>query len=237
VTIANLKSKTDPSASRRSALSAVERVKNRSGFTLIEVTIAITLLTLIVLMLYGSFYLGERAMAKAQARSDQSQSLRTFEGFLAGYIHSAYPYRATTRDPSVYFIGDDRSVEFISSLSNGLGGRGMAKVRIEADLAGGGGSTLTLEEEMPVRVSDKELGIGGGGGGGYRNSIVLAEGLRSFRIEYLDPQSEDENWAEEWDGRQRRALPRAVRLSFRGDRGNEVRWVFPIMIAVLGASS
>jgi general secretion pathway protein J len=220
VTITNLKSK----------------IKNRSGFTLIEVTIAITLLTLIVLMLYGSFYLGERAMAKAQARSDQSQSLRTFEGFLAGYIHSAYPYRATTRDPSVYFIGDDRSVEFISSLSNGLGGRGMAKVRIAADLAGRGGSTLTLEEEMPVRVSDKELGIGGGGGG-YRNSIVLAEGLRSFRIEYLDPQSEDENWAEEWDGRQRRALPRAVRLSFRGERGGEVRWVFPIMIGVLGASS
>ena len=209
--------------------------KRQSGFTLIEVTIAITLLTLIVLMLYGSFYLGERAMAKAQARSDQSQSLRTFEEFLAAYIHSAHPYRATTRDPAVYFIGDDRSVEFISSLSNGLGGRGMAKVRIAADSAGSGGSTLTLEEEMPVRVSDKELG--GGGGGGYRNSIVLAEGLRSFRIEYLDPQSEDEHWAEEWDGRQRRALPRAVRLSFRGDKGNEVRWVFPIMIGVLGASS
>lgn len=210
------------------------KIKNRSGFTLIEVTIAITLLTLIVLMLYGSFYLGERAIAKAQARSDQSQSLRTFEEFLAAYIHSAHPYRATTRDPAVYFIGDDRSVEFISSLSNGLGGRGMAKVRIAADSAGSSGATLTLEEEMPVRVSDKELG---GGGGGYRNSIVLAEGLRSFRIEYLDPQSEDEHWAEEWDGRQRRALPRAVRLSFRGDKGNEVRWVFPIMIGVLGASS
>jgi len=210
--------------------------KIENGFTLIEVTIAITLLTLIVLMLYGSFYLGERAMAKAQARSDQSQSLRTFEEFLAAYIHSAHPYRATTRDPAVYFIGDDRSVEFVSSLSTGLGGRGMAKVRIAADSAGRGGSTLTLEEEMPVRVSDKELG-GGGGGGGYRNSIVLAEGLRSFRIEYLDPQSEDEHWAEEWDGRQRRALPRAVRLIFRGERGGEVRWVFPIMIGVLGASS
>jgi general secretion pathway protein J len=212
--------------------------KIESGFTLIEVTIAITLLALMVLMLYGSFYLGERAMAKAQARSDQSQSLRTFEEFLAAYIHSAHPYRPTTRDPAVYFIGDDRGVEFVSSLSTGLGGRGMAKIRIAADLAGRGGSTLTLEEEMPVRVSDKELGGGlGAAGGGYRNSVILAEGLRSFRLEYLDPQSQDEHWTEEWDGRQRRALPRAVRLSFRGERGGEVRWVFPIMIAVLGASS
>ncbi|HEY3306701.1 MAG TPA: prepilin-type N-terminal cleavage/methylation domain-containing protein [Candidatus Binatia bacterium] len=204
------------------------------GFTLIEVTIAITLLALIVLMLYGSFYLGERAMAKAQERSDQSQSLRSFEEFLAAYIHSAHPYRPTTRDPAVYFIGDDRSVEFVSSLSTGLGGRGMAKIRIAADSAGSSGATLTLDEEMPVRMSDKGLGSGGGG---YRNSIVLAAGLRSFRIEYLDPQSENENWVDEWDGRQRRALPRAVRLSFHGDRRNEVRWVFPIMIGVLGASS
>jgi general secretion pathway protein J len=211
------------------------KIQNRSGFTLIEMTIAITLLSLMVLMLYGSFYLGERAMAKAQARSDQSQSLRTFEELLAAYIHSAHPYRPTTRDPAVHFIGDDKSVEFVSSLSNGLGGRGMAKVRIAADLGGRGGSTLVLEEEMPVRVSDKEFGSSGGGG--YRNSIVLAEGLRSFRIEYLDPQSEDEHWAEEWDGRQRRSLPRAVRLSFRGERGGEVRWVFPVMIGVLGASS
>ncbi|MGH7766140.1 MAG: prepilin-type N-terminal cleavage/methylation domain-containing protein [Candidatus Binatia bacterium] len=214
------------------------KAKIESGFTLIEVTIAITLLAMMVLMLYGSFYLGERAMAKAQQRSDQSQSLRTFEEFLAAYIHSAHPYRPTTRDPAVYFIGDDRSVEFVSSLSTGLGGRGMAKMRLAADSAGSSGATLTLEEEMPVRVSNGGLGGGlGAAGGGYRNNIVLAEGLRSFKIEYLDPQSEDELWVDEWDGRQRRALPRAVRLSFHGDRRNEVRWVFPIMIGVLGASS
>jgi general secretion pathway protein J len=212
--------------------------QNRSGFTLIEVTIAITLLALMVLMLYGSFYLGERAMAKAQARSDQSQSLRTFEEFLGAYIHSAHPYRVSSRDPAVYFIGEDRSVEFVSSLSTGLGGRGMAKVRIAADLAGSRGATLVLEEEMPVRVIDRGLDGGlGAGGGGFRNNIVLAEGLRNFKIEYLDSQNQDENWADEWDGRQRRALPRAVRLSFRGEQGNEVRWVFPIMIGVLGASS
>ena len=203
----------------------------QSGFTLIEVTIAITLLALIVVMLYGSFYLGERAMAKAQARSEQSQAVRTFEEFLAQYIHSAHPYRASARNPGVYFIGDDRSVEFISSLSVGLGGRGMAKVRVSSELAGNQGATVTLEEEMPVRVSEKDIGAGGG----YRNSIVIAEGLRGFRIEYLDSESENESWVDEWDGQQRRKLPRAIRLVYRGDGGQEVRRVFPIIIGMLNS--
>jgi general secretion pathway protein J len=204
--------------------------KIQNGFTLIEVTIAITLLVLIVMMLYGSFYLSERAVAKAQARADESQSLRTFEQFLGGYIRSAYPYRPLLRDAAVYFKGDDRSVEFVSALSTSLGGRGMSKVRISSELVGNRGATLTLEEEMPVRVSDNS-----GGGAGYRNSIPLAEGLRGLRFEYLDsdPQAQDENWFDEWDGRQKRALPRAVRLVYRGDGGREISWTFPIMMKVL----
>ncbi len=203
--------------------------KIQNGFTLIEVTIAITLLVLIVTVLYGSFYLSERAVAKAQERADRSQSLRTFEQFLGGYLRSAYPYRASPRDPTLYSNGDDRGVEFISSLSTSLGGRGMSKVRISSDLVGNRGATLTLEEEMPVRVGDK------GGSGGFRNSLVLAEGLRGVRFEYLDsdPQSKGEDWFDEWDGRQKRALPRAVRLVYQGDDGREINWTFPIMMKVL----
>jgi hypothetical protein len=181
-------------------------------------------------ILYGSFFLSERAAAKAQARADVSQSLRTFEEVLGGYIRSAYPYRSNPRDPAVYFAGDDRSVEFISSLSTGLGGRGMSRVRISAELEGSRGATLILEEEMPVRVGDKATG------GGYRNNILLAQGLSGLRFEYLDPgtdpQKPEETWVDEWDGKQKRVLPRAVRLVYQGERG-DVRWTFPVMMRVL----
>lgn len=200
------------------------------GFTLVEVVLAIALFAVLVGILYGSFFLSERAAAKAQARADVSQSLRTFEEVLGGYIRSAYPYRSSPRDPAVYFTGDDRSVEFISSLSTGLGGRGMSRVRISAELEGGRGARLMLEEEMPVRIGDKATG------GGYRNNILLAEGLSGLRFEYLDPgtdpQKPEETWVDEWDGKQKRVLPRAVRLVYRGERG-DVRWTFPVMMRVL----
>ena len=203
------------------------------GFTLIEVVLSIVLFAVLVGILYGSFYLSERAAAKAAARADMSQSLRTFEEVLGGYIRSAYPYRSNSRDPSVYFIGDDRTVEFVSSLSTGLGGRGMARVRISAELEGNRGATLVLEEEMPVRVGDKAMG-----GGGYRNNILLAQGLSGLRFEYLDPGSDpqkpEETWVDEWDGKQKRSLPRAVRLVYHGER-DDVRWTFPVMMRVLSS--
>ena len=206
-----------------------EKFKIQRGFTLVEVTIAITLLALMVLMLYGSFHLGERAATKAAARAEESQTLRTRQEFLAGYIRSAYPYRATPRDPSVYFSGAESGLEFISSLSNGLGGRGMSKIRI----AWAGPGALTLEEEMPARVDPLGSANPQASAGGYRNRLVLAEDAGALRIEYLDSQSNVESWVGEWDGRQRKALPRAVRLNYKDEKGEEVRWTFPIMMSAL----
>jgi general secretion pathway protein J len=214
--------------------------QNERGFTLLEVIIAITLLAMMLGILYGTFYLSDRAVVRAQARADESQSIRAREDMLAIYIRSAFPYRLNPRDASVYFVGTDRDVEFISALSTGLGGRGMSRVRIFSDLGSGGYAALTLEEEMPVRVGERSSG-----GGGYRNNILLAEGLRGLRFEYLDPGTDQqnqpqlnqlqsqENWVDSWDGKEKRALPRAVRLVFRGDRGEEVRWTFPVMMRVL----
>jgi len=57
--------------------------------------------------------------------------------------------------------------------------------------------------------------------------------MREVRFAYLDPQAEDEKWEDRWDGRERRVLPRAVGISFLNASGEEVRWVFPLMMTVL----
>lgn len=199
------------------------------GFTLIELTIAMTLLALIAMTLYGAFYLGQRAVVKAQVRSEESHRLRSVGDLLAGYIHSAYPYRFSRETPSIYFSGQGNRLEFVSALSSGMGGRGMSRIGILWDNEGEGAGLLTLVEEIPVRLG------GEGESGGYRNDVVLGRGIREFHIDYLDPQSrsEEEQWVDQWDGAERRVLPRAVRLSYRGEKGEEVQLVFPIMLSVL----
>lgn len=201
--------------------------KIQKGFTLIEVTIAMTLLALMVMILYGAFYLSHRAVEKAQARSEESQRVRSVGDLLAGYIRSAYPYRFSLQDPAIFFSGAENRLTFVSALSSGMGGRGMSEIIISWDGEGEGAGLLTLEEEIPVRLEGQEDGAG------YRNKVVLNQGVRGFRIDYLDPQSEEERWVEQWDGRERKVLPRAVRMNLRGERGEEINWVFPIMMSVL----
>ncbi len=202
------------------------KLKTQIGFTLIEVVISITLLALITMILYGAFYLGHRAKEKTEVRSEENLRLRTMDYLLGGYIRSAYPYRSSLKDPAVFFSGEKGHLTFISAISTGLGGRGMSKVSISWDEEPGRGGSLILEEEIPVRLEDH------GGNSGYKNSVVLQQGVKSFRIDYLDPKGEEESWIEEWEGRDRKILPRAIRFSILEDRG-EIRWVFPIMMSVL----
>ena len=201
--------------------------KIENGFTLIEVILAMTLLALLVAVLYSAFYLGHRAAEKVEARFEENQRLRSLGDFLGTYLKSAYPYRPSMREAAVFFSGEGERLTFVSALSIGMGGRGMAKVHLFLESGGETGGLLTVEEEIPVRVEEREESAG------HRNSLVLQQGVRELRLDYLDPQSEEERWVEQWDGKEKRTLPRAVRMSFRGQRGEEIQWVFPIMMSVL----
>lgn len=200
---------------------------SRAGFTLVEVVLALTIFALMGTILYGAFSLGQSAVEKTQGSFEKNQETRAFGDLLGSYIRSSYPYRASPQDASFFYEGEEDRLAFVSAFSLALGGRGMAKITIGWEEADNGNGSLRLAEELPVRVG------GESSEGGQRNHVVLREGVKELRIAYLDPQSQGENWEERWDATERKALPRAVRLSYRTGAGKEVRWVFPVMMSVL----
>jgi prepilin-type N-terminal cleavage/methylation domain-containing protein len=201
----------------------------QSGFTLVEVVLALTLFALIGLIVYGGFSLGHSAVERSQRKFESNQRLRSFADLVGSYIRSAYPYRLSAQDPSVFFVGEEDSLTFVSSFSLAMGGRGMGRVHIGLGTEENSASVLRLEEEVPVRLNNEETDQGG-----VRNGVGLQEGVSEFRIAYLDPQGSLDTWEERWDAKERKALPRAVRLSYRTSGGKEIRWVFPVMASVLG---
>ena len=203
---------------------------SQDGFTLIEVLLALTIFALMGTILYGAFSLGHGAVEKSQKSFETNQKLRAVDELLGSYIRSAFPYRSTPQSAPLLFTGESAELTFVSSFSLAMGGRGMAKVRLfwEGDEKRGG--TLRLEEETPVRVQDEE---GNEGHEGLRNGMVIREGVKEFRISYLDPQSEEEQWEERWDAGEKNGLPRAVRLEYRTESGRKAQWVFPLMMNLL----
>jgi prepilin-type N-terminal cleavage/methylation domain-containing protein len=205
------------------------RGDNSCGFTLIEVVLALSIFALIGAVLYGAFSLSHRAVEKSQASFDDNQKLRSSTDLLGSYIRSAYPYRESAQDTAVLFEGQEDQLTFVSSISLAMGGRGMSKIRVAWERAQEGEGPIELEEEVPVRLNVSE----DHNPGGLRNEVVIQERVKELRFAYLDPKSEDERWEERWDGREKLALPRAVRLSYRNHDGKEIRWIFPVMISVL----
>ena len=197
------------------------------GFTLIEVVLALTLFALLAGIVYGALSLSQRAVAKAQTSADRNQKQRATVDLLGSFIRSAYPYRPTPQDQTIFFDGADDSLTFVSAYSQALGGRGMAKIQIRSEETDDGHTSLSLEETTPVRLNVEE------GSAGQSQSLVLRERVKDFRLAYLDPQAEEENWEESWNGQERRVLPRAVRLTFQDENGQDVSWVFPVMMMVL----
>jgi general secretion pathway protein J len=210
-------------------MKASRHPQNSLGFTLIEVVLALSIFALIGAVLYGAFSLSHSAIAKSQASFEGNQKLRSFTDLLGSYIRSAYPYRRSAQDRAVFFDGQEDQLTFVSSISLAMGGRGMSKIRIAWEPAEEGEGPIELEEEVPVRFDVSE----DHDPGGLRNDVVIRERVKELRFAYLDPKSEDELWEERWDGREKLALPRAVRISYRNHDGKEIRWVFPVMISVL----
>ena len=204
--------------------------KSQKGFTLIEVILAMTIFALMATVLYGAFSLSHSAVEKSQRSFENNQKLRAVDELLGSYIRSAYPYRPSPQDGALLFAGEEAELTFVSSFSLAMGGRGMAKVRLfwEGDEKHAG--LLRLEEETPVRVLSEE---GNEGHEGLRNGLVVREGVKEFRITYLDPQSDEEKWEERWDTKERNTLPRAIRLHYLTKEGREVQWVFPVMMSLL----
>ena len=154
--------------------------------------------------------------------------MRSTADLLGNYIRSAHPYRRSPQEQAVFFEGESDSLTLISAYSHGMGGRGMAEVRIGHRKKGSTAARCSASKKTtPVRVGEEETSAG------QVHRVVLREGIRNFRLAYLDPQLDEESWEERWDGEERRMLPRAVRLSLRRRRRQEVRWIFPLMMVVL----
>jgi general secretion pathway protein J len=197
------------------------------GFTLIEVILALTIFALIGTVLFGAFTLGHRAVERSSAHFEKNQALRSFSDLIGGYIRSSYPYRTSPQDATIYYNGEREQLSFVSSYSLAMGGRGMAKVYLSWEGGDGADGVLRLEEEVPVRLNSED------GESGYRTGVVLHERVQMFELAYLDARGAEERWEERWDAAEKKALPRAVRLSYRLQSGREIRWVFPVMMTVL----
>lgn len=193
-----------------------KRSRNR-GFTLLELIIALTIVAVMVVIIFGALRIGIRAWEKGERDVDVRQRQRIVLDLIKRQLASTAVNDVWGRDPKrVLLKGDNKSVEFVSHIPLTPGNRfGTVYVRYAVKQEEGGEGEHLLFHEQNAALSDKKTDEGNN----ESEFSELIAGMQSIVFEYLKdrPGEKASLWQQSWDPAVDKGLPRAVRVTLRED--------------------
>lgn len=211
---------------------------NAHGFTLLELLISLTILSMVAAMVYAALNLSAQASVHGEARSTENQRARAALALITRHLKSAYPLTLQAeKGKIVYFFGEPNELSFVAATGRPEAG-GLEKVTYFLREDREGRRSLWVRTSAPTLPADllnkRE--------GRLRQETQVLPEVESVTWEYLrDTQSSEggkvqrqEEWSERWDGSEDLRLPAAVRLSWRARLGTlPYEWRIEVPINVL----
>lgn len=191
-------------------------VRSEGGFTLLEMIIAVTLVAMMAVGLWGVFSVSVRAWTRGAHSIDANQRHRSVLDMVRKQMASAYALSGEYEDEAgissqLIFNGLQDSLLFISLNSlQFLESPGLTLVRYEVSRDSQGNYVLVEKEARYVgQKPDEESSVN------PDRAVAIFENLSSCTFEYLDPGSETDppKWVREWDGQALRRMPAAVSMT------------------------
>lgn len=200
-----------------------------AGFTLIEVLLAIVLLGLLSVGVYGAISTSTRAVRSGEQAIERTNKLRVTQELLRRQVSQALAV-AYDRDPGdgriTNFVGERDRMTWVSAMPGylGRGGPYVQEIGFERDGAGG---TLVFRHALLNGFELRE------GFPEKPGPVVLLERVSDVRIAYrgTTPEGRLDDWQDEWD--KSGPLPLLVRIDVEFDRGSGLDWpslVVPVMV-------
>ena len=196
------------------------------GFTLLEILLALALLALVMLGVWGAMASATRIAHSADAVMARSESVRTVQQFLRRYVSAAQlqPYLAEGDARARMFEGDATSMRYVAPLPMQSGHAGLYVQTIRLTRNASGGASLELVYQ-PYSDDTPQAGDA-------VTHLLLAD-LQGGQFQYLAAAAFDKPaaWRDDWQAAN--GLPLAVRIQL--DPAWRVRVAFPEMVIPLHA--
>ena len=204
-----------------------------SGFTLLEMVVTLTILGFILLIIFGAFRLGISAWEKGESSREEYQKVRAVSQLVSRQLKSMVPYKIKTEKAEgdyLAFEGRSRSLKFVSALSiRAKQPEGFVYAIYEFKDGGNeGGRLVVYEQRVLIRKNFFEERPN------EESGVPLIEGISDIRFEYY--QEEDslknrkEGWVEEWNAKEEKELPRAVRMTVTYKSGRSEKEETPMTL-------
>ena len=202
--------------------------RGEEGFTLLELLVAVTLLAMLSVMMYGGLSFGARIWERSGQTSQRQSQVQIVQGLLRREIAQIEAAVAGTRfgDAGLAFLGGPESLTFVGPMPSYLGLGGDYLIRVETD-GFGGSKSLVFDWEL-FRPDQSGLEFTD-----TAEREVLLQGIEGIQFAYFGAsgRSEVAEWHERWEDEIE--LPQLVRLRVDFPQEGTRVWpdlVVPVMI-------
>jgi len=203
--------------------------KAQTGVTLVELLLAVTLLSILLALAYGGLHAATRATDRGQVILEESGRLRMAHQFVRKQLNQAIPMSFSQKEgetadvkTSEVFLGSAGSIRFVGPMPGYLGFGG-PQVQQLSIVGAEEGLQLVLEHASVQGFDETRLT--------ERDPILLIDHIASARFGFLtrDEAGEILPWTELWDDPA--LMPLAVSLEIEFEEGTYMDW--PLLVAAI----
>ncbi len=172
----------------------------QGGFTLIEMILALAILSMIVVIIFPSLRIGAGAWEKGGADIDFYQRMRSVTELVYRDISSTYSYKITPGELDTHkefyaFFGESDSLQFVSytDIYRNMPGLSFLEYWVEDDkglMAGYAPALFSNHREMrDIILRNRD------------NSVILSSDVKRINFRYFERKNRDEegSWEQRWD--------------------------------------
>lgn len=201
--------------------AAAMHSRRPTGFTLVELLLAITLMSILLGLTYTGLSAARRSAENGEKLLVAGGEIRSAHQFVRRQLNQMLPLpfavesEGESEDTRVVFEGDSRRIQYVAPMPGylGAGGPQVQLLELASDDDGG---VLQFSNSLLQGFEQNFL---------YeRPPVVLLKGIDSAGFEYLgrDEEGELTGWVSSWD--QPDVLPVAVRLNMEFVADSTLRW-------------
>ncbi len=198
-------------------------VSRTSGFTLVEMLLAMTLMSMLLALAYGGLRASTRATDRGQVILEESSRIRLAHQFLRKQLNQMIPLvfmESEDQEQRTVFVGSSDKIRFVAPMPGylGFGGPQVQELTFEH---GEEGLVLVISHALLQGFEEEKLYA--------RDPIVLLEGIDQAQFQFLtlDEEGETAAWSSVWEEPEK--LPLAVSLAIEFNQEVYLRW--PVLTA------
>ena len=211
--------------------------KSSSGFTIIEIMLAVSILAMVIATVFTSFRIGINAWEKGESKIEAFQTKRAVNTLIYREIKSAYPYTITPGELDTHikynaFFGESDSLKFVSHASTTGRSTGLSLIE------------MWTEDEKGLFIGEREALVSNRSDlndidlRDEDTAVSVCSEIKEISFRYFERKNKDEEgeWQENWDPEdKKKRLPLFVEVLLvyidKNDEESEEVLVIPVMAA------